>query len=92
MLGTSAIARVVSFPLIAVLLPATEPALSTWDDVRSQFNLSPNKINMSCYWHASHLKPVREAIEQHRRGLDECPALVGGRQRRCLCHLVAPGK
>jgi isopenicillin-N epimerase len=69
MLGTGAIAGVVSFPLISALPPATEPALSNWDDVRSQFNLSPNKINMSCYWHASHPKPVREAIERHRRGL-----------------------
>jgi isopenicillin-N epimerase len=74
MLGTGAIAGVVSFPLISASPPATEPALSNWDDVRLQFNLSPNKINMSCYWHASHPKPVREAIEQHRRGLDECPS------------------
>jgi isopenicillin-N epimerase len=74
MLGTGAIAGVVSFPLISALPPAIEPALSKWDDVRSQFNLSPNKINTSCYWHASHPKPVREAIEQHRRGLDECPS------------------
>jgi isopenicillin-N epimerase len=74
MLGTGAIAGVVSFPLISALPSATEPALSNWDDVRSQFNLSPNKINMSCYWHASHPKPVREAIEKHRRGLDECPS------------------
>jgi isopenicillin-N epimerase len=74
MLGTGAIAGVVPFPLISALPPATEPALSNWDDVRSRFNLSPNKINMSCYWHASHPKPVRDAIEQHRRGLDECPS------------------
>ena len=74
MLGTGVIASVASFPLISASPSATEPALSNWDDVRSQFNLSPNKINMSCYWHASHPKPVREAIEQHRRGLDECPS------------------
>jgi selenocysteine lyase/cysteine desulfurase len=74
MLGTGAIARVVRFPLISASAPPAEPALSNWDAIRSQFNLAPNKINMSCYWHASHPKPVREAIEQHRRGLDECPS------------------
>jgi selenocysteine lyase/cysteine desulfurase len=74
MLGSDAIARVVSFPLILDSPPLTRAALSNWDAVRSQFNLSPNKINMSCYWHASHPKAVRDAIEQHRRGLDECPS------------------
>ena len=48
-------------------------AFTNWDAVRAQFNLASEKINMTCLWHASHPKPVREAIEQHRRGLDECP-------------------
>jgi len=74
MLGTGAIARVVSFPLISASPHPTQAALSNWDAVRSQFNLAPDKINMSCYWHASHPKAVREAIERHRRGLDECPS------------------
>jgi isopenicillin-N epimerase len=74
MLGTGAVAGVVPFPLISASPPPTESPLSTWDGVRAQFNLSPNKINMSCYWHASHPKPVREAIELHRRRLDECPS------------------
>jgi hypothetical protein len=90
MLGTRAIAGVVSFPLISALPPATEPALSNGDDVRAQFNLSPNKINMSCYWHASHPKPVRQAIEQHKRGLDECPSETSGRAHRALRPLSAP--
>ncbi len=74
MLGTGALASVVSSPLISASPPPTEPPLSSWEGVRSQFNLAPNKINMSCYWHASHPKPVRDAIELHRRGLDECPS------------------
>jgi isopenicillin-N epimerase len=76
MLGAGAIARVIPFPLIATETAAsrTSPVLSDWDAVRAQFNLAPNKINMACYWHASHPKPVREAIEEHRRGLDECPS------------------
>jgi isopenicillin-N epimerase len=76
MLGTGAIGGILPFPQIAV---DTSDAgalakLSGWDTVRAQFNLAPNKINMSCYWQASHPKPVRDAIEQHRRGLDECPS------------------
>jgi selenocysteine lyase/cysteine desulfurase len=75
-LSTAAIANAVPFPLLSAdAVPAnTSPTLSGWDAVRAQFNLAPNKINMSCYWQASHPKPVREAIEQHRRGLDECPS------------------
>jgi isopenicillin-N epimerase len=75
MLGAAATAGVLPFPLISAetSTPPTEPAFSNWDAVRAQFNLAPNKINMACLWHASHPKPVREAIEQHRRGLDECP-------------------
>jgi isopenicillin-N epimerase len=75
-LSTGAIAGAVPFPLLsAETVPAqTSPALSGWDAVRAQFNLTPNKINMSCYWQTSHPKVVRDAIEQHRRGLDECPS------------------
>jgi isopenicillin-N epimerase len=76
MLGTGAIAGVMPFPLIAVDTSNDRALseLSDWDTVRAQFNLAPKKINMSCYWQASHPKPVRDAIEQHRRGLDECPS------------------
>jgi len=76
MLGTGAVAGVMPFPLIAVDISNDRALseLSDWDTVRAQFNLAPKKINMSCYWQASHPKPVRDAIEQHRRGLDECPS------------------
>jgi isopenicillin-N epimerase len=76
MLGTGAIAGVMPFPLIAADTSNDRALseLSDWDTVRAQFNLAPKKINMSCYWQASHPKPVRDAIEQHRRGLDECPS------------------
>jgi hypothetical protein len=72
-LSTGAVAGAVPFPLLsAETVPAqTSPALSGWDAVRAQFNLTPNKINMSCYWQTSHPKVVRDAIEQHRRGLGE---------------------
>jgi selenocysteine lyase/cysteine desulfurase len=50
------------------------PLSTSWDAVRAQFNLNRTNINMACLWHASHPKPVRDAIERHRTGLDECPS------------------
>jgi hypothetical protein len=51
------------FPLIAVDTSNDRALseLSDWDTVRAQFNLAPKKIDMSCYWQASHPKPVRDA-------------------------------
>jgi selenocysteine lyase/cysteine desulfurase len=49
-----------------------EPAssLRDWAGVRAQFALAPNRIHLSSFLLAAHPRPVREAIEQHRRGLD----------------------
>ena len=47
--------------------------LHDWGAVRNQFPLSRDLIHMSAFFLASHPTPVREAIEQHRRGLDENP-------------------
>jgi selenocysteine lyase/cysteine desulfurase len=44
-----------------------------WDKVRAQFNLSPDQIDLSALFIASHPKPVRDAIERYRRTLDENP-------------------
>jgi isopenicillin-N epimerase len=44
-----------------------------WDAVRTSFNLSPDVVHMSAMLVASHPKPVREAIERHRQGLDSDP-------------------
>jgi isopenicillin-N epimerase len=46
-----------------------------WDWVRAQFNLSRDWIHMSSFLIASHPKVVRDALERHRRGLDEDPVL-----------------
>ena len=46
-----------------------------WDWVRAQFNLSRDWIHLSSFLFASHPKVVRDAIERHRRGLDEDPVL-----------------
>ena len=48
-------------------LPSGE---SSWADIKSQFDIAPGIIQMSSFYLASHPKPVREAIERHRRGLD----------------------
>jgi isopenicillin-N epimerase len=48
--------------------------LDNWDTIRAQFNLTRERIHMAGFLLASHPKPVREAIETHRRGLDENPA------------------
>ncbi len=45
----------------------------SWDDVRGNFNVAPDLIHMSAFFLASHPKPVRDAIEEHRRALDANP-------------------
>jgi isopenicillin-N epimerase len=45
----------------------------SWDAVRAQFDLSEDRIHMSAMLLTSHPKPVRDAIEEHRRGLDSDP-------------------
>jgi selenocysteine lyase/cysteine desulfurase len=48
-------------------------SLETWEGVRSQFNLTTERIHMSQMLLASHPTPVREAIERHRKNFDENP-------------------
>ncbi len=48
-------------------LPSGE---SSWADIKRQFDIAPGIVQMSSFYLASHPKPVREAIERHRRGLD----------------------
>lgn len=44
-----------------------------WEDLRTQFPLSPQLIHLAAFFLASHPTPVREAIERHRAGLDADP-------------------
>jgi isopenicillin-N epimerase len=44
-----------------------------WRTVRAQFPLSQDLIHLAGFFLASHPKPVREAIERHRAGLDADP-------------------
>lgn len=41
-----------------------------WDDVRALFPLDRKLIHTAAFVLAAHPKPVRDAIERHRRGLD----------------------
>ena len=45
-----------------------------WASVKAQFALSKDLRHFDAFVHATHPKPVREAIERHRRGLDADPA------------------
>lgn len=68
---TAAGAALVRAPRAQAAARATD--LSTWPAVRAQFLLSRENINLALMLLTSHPRPVREAIDRHRRGLDEDP-------------------
>jgi selenocysteine lyase/cysteine desulfurase len=48
--------------------------LSTWGGVRAELGLDPRLRHFAAFLLAPHPRPVREAIERHRRALDADPA------------------
>lgn len=46
---------------------------SDWASVREQFPLSPDRRHFAAFVLAAHPRPVAEAIQRHRSGLDEDP-------------------
>ena len=53
-----------------------EPARAadgSWAAVKAEFGLAPGLAHMAGFFLASHPRVVREAIDKHRRGLDENP-------------------
>ena len=44
-----------------------------WGSVRAQFRLAPDHAHFATFFIASHPAPVRAAIENYRRALDENP-------------------
>lgn len=42
-----------------------------WDSVRAQFPLDPDFVHLAAFVLAAHPKPVRDAIDKHRAGLDK---------------------
>ena len=52
---------------------AQTSSLQNWAEIRSQFSLAPDRINMALMLLASHPKKVTAAIEMYRKGLDHDP-------------------
>ncbi|MDA3643111.1 aminotransferase class V-fold PLP-dependent enzyme [Saccharopolyspora indica] len=46
-----------------------------WAQLRAEFDLTPDYVHLALSMLTAHPRPVREAIERHRRGLDTNPAL-----------------
>ncbi|MEO7601668.1 MAG: aminotransferase class V-fold PLP-dependent enzyme [Sphingomicrobium sp.] len=52
--------------------PSAPPSRdSSWAEIKRQFDIAPGIVQMSSFYLASHPRPVRDAIERHRRGLDQ---------------------
>jgi selenocysteine lyase/cysteine desulfurase len=51
------------------------PPLDEWQRFRAEFNLSPDWVHLGGVLLASHPRVVRDAIEKHRRALDDNPVL-----------------
>lgn len=68
-------ATVLSRGLIPAFGAPAQPSgeQDSWQTLRAQFPLSPDLIHLAGFFLASHPKPVREAIERHRAGLDADP-------------------
>ena len=49
------------------------PDLRDWGSVRAQFALDRDRVHLASFLLAAHPRPVREAIERHRRRLDANP-------------------
>ena len=58
----------------ATVTPPPDPA--DWASVRAQFELSRDYIHLATFYISSHPRPVREAIETHRKAIDANPYLV----------------
>jgi selenocysteine lyase/cysteine desulfurase len=57
-----------------------------WGSVRESFNLSPDVIHMGALYIASNPAPVRDAIANHRMGLDRDPVPYLQRHERALTY------
>ena len=54
-------------------LAEAAPDLRNWGSVRSQFPLESGRIHLTSFLLAAHPRPVADAIERPRRGLDANP-------------------
>src|SRR5215470_7245411 len=49
------------------------PAPGDWAAIKAEFNLNPDLAHMAGFFLVSHPRGVRDAIDAHRRGLDDSP-------------------
>ncbi|MEW5684696.1 MAG: aminotransferase class V-fold PLP-dependent enzyme [Pseudomonadota bacterium] len=83
--ATSAAAQVVAPAPQAGAYPAPAPfSPKDWGRVRQMFDLATDRVDMSAMLISSHPRPVREAIERHRRELDRTPIEYLERNNRPL--------
>lgn len=70
--------------LVAAGGPARSFDPTDWASVRESFSLSPDVIHMSALYIASHPAPVRDAVANHRMGMDRDPVSYLQRHERAL--------
>ena len=58
---------------LAPAAPAPRAQLDDWEAVRGLFGLNPDVLHFGGLYLASHPAPVQQAIDAHRRGLDDNP-------------------
>ena len=70
-----ALGATLAFPSLPTLADSSVPQTipGTWEEIRSQFKLDPEKIHMSQMFIASHPKWVSDAIEKYRAAFDANP-------------------
>lgn len=69
-------------PKPAVGAPAA--TAQSWAEIRNEFLLGHDYVHMALMLLASHPRAVRDAIDRHRRGLDENPVVYGLKNHESL--------
>ena len=72
--------------LVADEAPGRRLDPGDWSSVRESFSLSPDVVHMGALYIASHPAPVRDAIANHRMGLDRDPVPYLQRHERALTY------
>lgn len=68
--------------------PSRAPVAGSWEAVRAEFDrAAPDRIHMASFFLVSHPRIVREAIEAHRKGLDDDP--IGYIETNCAKYEIA---
>src|SRR3954469_16152193 len=67
----------VALPAVAAAAEKAAPAVAAppgdWAALRSEFELSSERVHTGLFFLATHPRAVREAIEKYRKGLDADP-------------------